>query len=205
MSFMQQAANLNTAGVKILSQDRKYDEAAKAMTESIKLMKKVLSTTMATDEWEQGEGWDGVSSAGIEICDMVFDDMGESNEHIVFNKAILFSYRDDDHFASSEQDIDIYCAAAIYNIALVYHHQAVQCGHDSKIGRGSAAMTARLVVAVLSSLKSFTKLSSSCSPVGLSRFVNVDGHWCFYSSPVATTLLSFGFNCCATTKVPVNV
>ncbi len=116
MSLIQKAAELNTTGVELLAYDQHYDEAIDVMTQSIKNMKSEL---IISSECHGGQPVENRSSAEIGIFDV-----GDSDEDIPFNRAIVISYRDNEHVIR-EDDIHLLSAAVIYNIALVHHHQVV--------------------------------------------------------------------------------
>lgn len=128
MSLMQQAVDLNSHGVKLLSsKHRNYEGAVKAMSHSISLMKQELTTMAGSDHSTTSANVSEVTSAAIKIVNLSEDAIGESDEDIVFNQAISISYKEGDHIAT-EQDIQVYSGAVIYNIALANHHQAIhQC------------------------------------------------------------------------------
>lgn len=132
MSLMQQAAAQNTLGVKLLAEDRKYEEAIKVMTRSLQLIKMHVVAVMVGEnnnapEEDQPQGMlSRYTSAGINTFEIA-DVTDLARAMIDFNHAFIVNFHDDAHFATDE-DIQVYSAAVVYNIAVAHHLQVIHHG-----------------------------------------------------------------------------
>lgn len=132
--LIQNATALNRTGVQLVMSEQNYDGAITVFSESIRNLKQqlIFASERAVDDDEQ-PAHRARPSANIDFCEL-----GNSDEDdIPFNRAITITYRDDRHVVR-EQDLQLFSAAVIFNIALVHHHQVVY--GSSRKNRSAHAM-----------------------------------------------------------------
>lgn len=146
MNLMEKASLLNTTGVMQLVDHHNYDGAIDALTQSIRNMKQELISSSQSPPISAAHD---AATAEIEFCDV-----GDSDEDIPCNRAILISYPDAKHDIGNN-DIQLFSAAVIYNIALVHHHQVIHDRRNKNSGH-AAEKAKKLYETVIKLLSGFT-------------------------------------------------
>jgi hypothetical protein len=129
-SRLDTALRLNNEGVSLLLQ-KKDAAAVHYLTEALTMVKQALGQQPGLDESSESLV---LPSEELQVHDSIYTIPDfTSNDCFIYNGAIVFPSSSTTPIRSEEQDVNVYSACIILNIAMIYHRQGLLCGNKRRV------------------------------------------------------------------------